>query len=173
MSSRRDLGQKHGSDDVVISRCHVKLPMEHEDEVVFPLIMLVVDGQNGAIIAAAMNQDGASFDSIVPPLTQLSIARRIIVDQDIAKELSGGKLPAHVAVRPSAARTATARALGRGFGSVDVTYQISRAIDPKRLLRSRKDKALSPRDARQVILEQLTTHNAARGAPPPIVNWEG
>ncbi|MEA3051910.1 MAG: hypothetical protein QOG72_813 [Sphingomonadales bacterium] len=172
MASRRNAASKHGSDDVLISRCHAKLPVEHEDQVIFPWIVLMVDGVNGAVIGAAMDEKWINSDSVASALAALPAERRIVVDQEIAKKIGGGKLPTHIAVRPTAARTATARALGRGFGSIELIYQLSRAVHPRRMLRSRRDTALNPRDARQLILEQLTAHNAARTAPPPIVDWE-
>jgi hypothetical protein len=172
MDSRRDAAQKQGSNDLVISRCHAKLPVEHDGDIVFPLIELLVDGENGAVIGAEMEQERESSNSIATATARSPGGRRIVVDGDIAKKLGRDNLPAHVPVLPSAARTATARILGRGFGTIELIYQLSRAIAPKRMLRARMDAALRPADARRVISEQLTAHNAARGAPPPIVNWD-
>ena len=171
MAARRDAAQKIHCNDIVVSRCHAKLPVAQDGVVVFPWIVLTVDASKGVVLAATMDEESAIEPTVASALMRFPAGARIVVDQGIAKQLESN-LPPHVAVRPSAARTATAKALGRGFGTIELIYQLSRAIDPRRVLRSRMDAALKPADAWRVIFEQLTGHNAARGAPPPIVNWE-
>ncbi|KQN26046.1 hypothetical protein ASE86_07745 [Sphingomonas sp. Leaf33] len=171
MAARRDARGVEGEDGLVVSRCHAKLPVERHGAVTFPSLLLVVDSGDGSVLAAAMEDDDMAVGIVSDVIRAESRGRRVLIDMDIARNSDIGVLADVRCVRPSAARTATAKALGRGFGSIELIYQISRAVRPEKTLRSRKDRPLQPGDARDVIFGQLSAHNAARGAQPPIVSW--
>lgn len=171
MAARRDAGARDGADGLVLSRCHAKLPVEHPGGVAYPSLLLLVDAAKGTVLVAAMDEDETALDTLADALPEHAAAREIVIDADLATTLGAVDSDMVRVVKPSAARTATARALGRGFGSIELIYQLSRAVRPERTLRSRKDRPLSLADARGVVLEQLSVHNRARGAGPPMVSW--
>lgn len=62
---------------------------------------------------------------------------------------------------PGVARRILARAIGKAFGRLRLRYNLSRT-DPEKLLTTKDDRPLSPRDAKTVIEEAIGVHNAGR-----------
>jgi hypothetical protein len=168
MALRRDSPVQSGAGSIVIARCHAKLPVELEGHVFFPSLTLATDTGSGIISAVSVGYGEVEMPTIARDLLGQSPLTPIQAGRDVAAkgDFRGCRL-----IKPSAARTATARVLGRGFGSIDLIYQISRSIDPKSVLRARKDTPLQVADAQRLICEQLTKHNAGRQSPPPHVSW--
>lgn len=171
MSARRDAAQPSATRDIIFSRCNLKLPVDIDGAVTFPPITLVLDSSNGEILAASMHVMAKASPVMSDALLLRLNGRNVVVDADIAATLGEHMTVLMRTVKPSLARTATAKALGRGFGSVELIYQLSRAIEPARALRARKDRPLREADARRHVLQQMAIHNAARCAPPPDTAW--
>ncbi|UAJ11074.1 hypothetical protein [Polymorphobacter megasporae] len=170
MADRRTRGA-NGREGIVVSRCQVRLPVETDDGVAFPTLAMAVDLKTGAILAAAMGDDAATASTIVDGLECRVAGGAVLVDADLAGPIRRRSEVEFTSMKPSAARTHTARTLGRGFGSLELIFQPSRAIAPADMLRSIKDAPLSPEDARRLIGEQIGVHNAARGAASAVLSW--
>ena len=169
MSVRRDAAQRTSIEGIIVSRCHVKIPVETTGATLFPWIVMVVDSADGEILAAAMGEERLVQATILSGLRRRGPECEVVMDSEIATALpSPGK---YKLVKPSVARTVTTKVLGRGFGSIELIYHLSRAIDPERSLRARKDTPLQQEDVHRVIWNELSAHNAARGSLPPAVSW--
>jgi hypothetical protein len=170
MANRKSRAEA-GRDGIAVSRCHVRVPVRCGEGMEFPKLALAVDRQTGSILAAAMDGDATTALTIAAGIDVGPAHGPIIIDADLAKIVRAHTLVRFTSVAPTAARTDTAKILGRGFGSLDLIYQASRAIKPIDMLRSKKDAPLAPADARRAIAQQLSAHNAARGAAPPFMSW--
>lgn len=171
MALRRDTVKSATAGRIVVSQCNVKMPVRPLDRIEFPAIILMVDSANGVVLAAAMGGADAVEPTIAAAMGTLDPDRELLIDAAIAAGMESGTLRPHHRIPPAAARTATARAIGRGIGSIDLIYQLTRAVRPEQVLRSRKDRPAVLRDAQRLIAGQLEQHNAARGAPAPLVSW--
>lgn len=171
MSARRATAQPSHNRDVIVSRCNLKLPVQVDGTIVFPSIILVVDSVNGEIIAASMSGKDRNPSIARDEVVRRLAGRDIVADAEIAPELRNVDGARVRPVKASVARTVTAKVLGRGFGTVELIYQLNRAIDPARALRARKDKPLRQADADRFVLQQMQIHNRARGAATPLVVW--
>ncbi len=168
MESRRaSLGTDN--DATVISRCHVRLPVRSGGRLEFPRLVLAVDEASGAIIFAAIEGGTQWMEAMVEAIRDETLTGALKVDEEIVDVLHAPEGTELQAIKATAARTATARILGRGFGSLDLIYQRTRSRQPKDMLQSRKDAPLSSEDALRIIVEQLDAHNAARNMEPAIV----
>ena len=160
-----------GTEDrgTLVSRCHVRLPVKIDAEIEFPMLTLALDRGSGAIVLAALDDALSLAPYLADAVEAGTIAEPVTVDEELTERIQTMKVTSLKRVPATAARTETARILGRGVGSLDLIYQHSRARRPEDMLRSRKDAALSEEDAARIIVEQLDAHNAARSAKPPIV----
>lgn len=151
----------------VISRCHVKLPVQMARQLVFPDITLAVSEANGEIIFASPG--GFDANKLTEAIKNGLLTGPFKIDSEIAASLQLPEMVDFQPIKATAARTATARILGRGIGSLDLIYQRSRSREPHELLRSKKDAPLSSEDAFRIIVEQIDAHNAARKTKKAII----
>lgn len=171
MEARRDDVLQTGGNEIVIGRCHIRLPTMIDGEVMFPWIALAVDTKDGAIRAAAMHDELRFPETFGSALVRHLQDRELVVDTELVQAIYGQDAPKHEAVKSSAARTAIAKVLGRGIGSLVLLYQVSRVINPERALITRKDQPLKMGDVEELVLKELIAHNKMRHQPPPKVSW--
>ncbi|WP_120108132.1 hypothetical protein [Tsuneonella suprasediminis] len=153
----------------VISRCHVKLPVQKARHLVYPDLTLAVSEANGEIIFASLGDHDLDADKLTEALKDGLLTGPFKIDSEIAASLQLPEMVDFQAMKATAARTATARILGRGIGSLDLIYHRSRSREPHELLRSKKDAPLSSEDAFHIIVEQIDAHNAARNMKKAII----
>lgn len=136
-------------------------------QLVFPDITLAVSEANGEIIFASPG----AFDAnrLTEAIKNGLLTGPFKIDSEIAASLQLPEMVDFQPIKATAARTATARILGRGIGSLDLIYQRSRSREPHELLRSKKDAPLSSEDAFRIIVEQIDAHNAARKTKKAII----
>lgn len=168
MEQRRTSGHP-GREGLVVSRCHVKLPVEINGQLAFPELTLALDTLTGAVLVAAMEHDNETAPAIAAAIRRMRPDIVPIIDADVAPAIEAHTNSRLLRVKPSSARTETAKVLGRGFGTLNLLYQRGRSVKPADMLRSRKDAALTMDEARRIVAEQLTAHNASRGAQPPVL----
>ena len=171
MAGRRDAAPLPSPAGIIVATVHAKLPVLVDAAIVLPALTLAVNATDGAIVAAA-RQGVDSSAAIATYIDARREAGPLMIDREVADRIAGEIGPGAHAVAPSAARTALAKSLGRGFGSIDILYQRRHGSAAERVLRSLKDQALSPEDGAAVLGGEMRSHNARRGVPPPTLAWE-
>lgn len=162
MSARRARNAEGVRDHVLVSKCHVKLPMTTETGIDFPELILAVDMATGTILAGVMSAEPNGALKIAAAIRSSGTRKPVLADTDLTPTLTALIGARVTPMKPSAARTDTAKVLGRGFGTLELIYQRSRSISPADMLRSRKDEALSADDVRLVVADQIAAHNTRR-----------
>ena len=157
-----------GGSATVISRCHVRLPVSDGEGLDFPSVVLAVEEEGGAIVFAALGHVPWK-KALEATIASGSISGHLRIDEEIFALLHLPDKTGLEAVKATVARTATARVLGRGIGSLDLIYQRSRARQPQDMLLSKMGAPLSCADAFALLGEQIDSHNAMRKARPPVV----
>lgn len=147
-----------GESGVVVGTAWVRLPLKTETGIVFPTITMAVRGSDGAVIAAAMPATYVDWAGLVRSIEGSAEIR--IDDSMLSPFGDDGK--SIVPIAGTAARTSLARIIGRGLDDVPLIYQVSRAVLPESLLRTKDDHPLAEADARSIVIAAVERHNAKR-----------
>lgn len=162
MGLRRLGGSSNGMTGLLIGRATAALPIRTGSHLALPELALAVDQGSGAVVAAAI-VDGATRR---PPAGFVTAVRRaaaetpgsVIVGSD--DDAIAQVLPAQSTVSRFTAGRLLAKAIGRGIGSVRLTFGPLASTDPTRAIRAKADEPLSPEEAAMVLKAAVTTHNA-------------
>ena len=152
-----------GGTGLIVSRCHLKMPVHMDAGVTFPPIVLGVDMGTGEIVEAGLGPHHDIMVAMAAAMRAREFTESILIDSEL------GPLPDYTttSVSPTKARSMTAAVLGRGFGSIDLIYRRSKAIAPAAALRSGKDAPVDLADARRIVADEVARHNKARGVRTP------
>lgn len=157
-------GHDSGEVGIVVGTCGVRMPMATPDGLVLPALTIAVRASDGVILAAALEE--ADWQTATATIASSAVAdTQVRAASDLLALKRSASIRTGVTPIPNVkARSAISRILGRSIDSIGLIYQPSKALAPERMLTTKQDRALSPVDARALIMAAIDRHNAARDA---------
>lgn len=161
MALRQVRGHVSGAGDVIVVECRAQLPVLSDGEISMPSLLVAARTSDGLIVAATLLRDARQdVRRIGGAIRARRHADVVSIDRTYADGF-GDPRESLLHLTPGVARRILARAIGKAFGRLRLRYNLSRT-DPEKLLTTKDDRPLSPRDAKTVIEEAIGVHNAGR-----------
>lgn len=178
MEARQDPFREGEDASIIVAKCAVRLPVEIDQDLIYPEIALAVRVSTGVVIAASMATDEQLPKRLADALTAFKACAHLTVENSLGQPLEivdcrpkvvrSHNYPNATCIGSFNARKILAQALGRGFSMIDLVYRVQHAKLPERMIRAAMDQPLDLTDAEEAVRTNIASHNAKRGAAEPI-----